>query len=273
MDKYAVLGNPIGHSKSPFIHTIFAQETNQDMEYGSILSPLDGFKETVDNFRKNGGKGLNITVPFKEEAYKYADNLSDRAKKAGAVNTLKFLDDGSSFGDNTDGFGFIWDLKRLNWEVKDSSILLIGAGGALKGIIGPIMEEKPKNVVLVNRTIEKARAIKELYPSIKVLSFEDLNGSNETFNIVVNCTSLSLSNKLPNISEKFITKNSHVYDLMYSNKNTIFLDWAKSLGCNNISDGLGMLVGQAALSFNLWRGVMPESKNVFLKLRELIKNA
>lgn len=270
MDKYAVLGNPVEHSKSPVIHTMFASSTKQQMEYGRLLCPLDAFKETVDTFKKNGGKGLNITVPFKEEAYQYATTLTPRAKIAKAVNTLKFNDDGEIIGDNTDGYGFIWDIKRLGWDFNNKKLLLIGAGGALKGILFPILEQEPKEVYLVNRTIQKALDLQKQYPKLIVRSFEELNGDEVVFDYIINCTSLSLTNQLPNLDKKFIHKNVCVYDLMYASEPTIFLSWAKNLGAQDAQDGLGMLVGQAALSFKLWRGVIPEAAEVFIKLRELL---
>src|SRR5574344_1309302 len=199
MDKYAVLGNPIAHSRSPYIHTEFAKSCNQDLIYDKLLCPLDDFKKTVDTFKNSSGKGLNITVPFKEQAYNYATVLTDRANKAGAVNTLKFCDDGSIIGDNTDGAGFIWDLDRLGWSLKGKKVLLLGAGGASRGIIGPIIERLPSSVLLVNRTISKALSIKDIFPSIMVCSYDDLNDANTTFDYIVNCTSLSISGQVPPI--------------------------------------------------------------------------
>jgi shikimate dehydrogenase len=270
MDKYAVLGNPIAHSRSPYIHTEFAKSCNQDLIYDKLLCPLDDFKKTVDTFKNSSGKGLNITVPFKEQAYNYATVLTDRANKAGAVNTLKFCDDGSIIGDNTDGAGFIWDLDRLGWSLKGKKVLLLGAGGASRGIIGPIIERLPSSVLLVNRTISKALSIKDIFPSIMVCSYDDLNDANTTFDYIVNCTSLSISGQVPPITSKLINVNTKIYDLMYSSKPTAFLEWGKNSGVKCYSDGLGMLVGQAAVSFELWRGVMPNATQVINLMRDAL---
>ncbi len=266
MDKYAVLGNPINHSRSPFIHTMFAEAESQNMEYGRLLCPLDDFKGTVDAFRKEG-KGLNVTVPFKEQAFAYADILTDRAQRAGAVNTLKFCDDGSVIGDNTDGAGFIYDIKRLGWNFSGKNILVLGAGGAARGIIGSILDEKPESVLLVNRTIEKAELIKQSFNEINVTTYDGLLAEGRMFDVIVNATSLSLNGEVPRINESMYS-NVLAYDLMYGKTGaTVFTDYALSNGAQEVSDGLGMLVGQAALSFNLWRGVAPDPAPVLKALR------
>jgi shikimate dehydrogenase len=270
MDKYAVLGNPINHSKSPIIHEIFAKQTKQEIIYDRLLCPIGQFKETVNSFKNSGGKGLNITVPFKEEAYLYADELTERAKSAKAVNTLLFNENGTVLGDNTDGDGFIWDIHRLGWDFKDKKILLVGAGGALKGIIGPILSQLPKEAYLVNRTVKKALEVKDLYNQINVKSFDELKDVDIKFDYIINCTSLSLSNQLPDISKDFVHSDLCVYDLMYSDKETIFQSWALENGAKQANDGLGMLVGQAALSFKLWRSITPPTEEVFKKLREML---
>ncbi|MBQ3775441.1 MAG: shikimate dehydrogenase [Ruminobacter sp.] len=270
MDKYAVLGNPINHSRSPFIHTMFAETTLQNMEYGRLLCPLDDFKNTVDNFRREGGKGLNVTVPFKEQAYAYADTLTDRASKAGAVNTIKFCDDGTVVGDNTDGAGFIYDIKRLGWNFAGKRILILGAGGAARGIIGPILDESPEEILLVNRTLEKAQLIQKNFSQLKVATYESLTGDDISYDVIINATSLSLSGQLPQMNDS-LYKGALVYDLMYGKTDTtVFTEYAKEHGATQVSDGLGMLVGQAALSFNLWRGVSPDPAPVLKALREIL---
>ena len=273
MKKFAVLGNPIKHSKSPFIHKEFSIETNIELIYDFLLCPLDGFVQCVDNFRENGGLGLNITVPFKEHAYAYATELTDRAKKAKAVNTLKFFENGKVVGDNTDGDGIIWDFKRLGWELADKDILIIGAGGASRGILGPILELNPKSISLINRTFEKAKLIQEDYPSISVGTLESTNDLDKKYDIVINATSLSLSNHVPSISKQIFKLNTCCYDLMYTpSGETSFLEWCVEQGVSkdNVSDGLGMLVGQAALSFQLWHGVLPDGKDIIAKVRALV---
>lgn len=252
-DKYVVFGNPVEHSMSPKIHSVFAKQTKQDLIYDKILIPLGQFNTYADNFFKEGGLGCNITVPFKLDAYAYADKLSDYAKAAGAVNTLKKLEDGSIYGDNTDGRGLVFDLLRLNCKLKGSKILIIGAGGAAKGILKPILEQEPCSLTIVNRTLSKAQELAALYQGVKAASFEDLF---DRFDVIINATSLSLTDELPNISDELLAKASFVYDLMYRpNGQTVFTQKAKSLGVNHVYDGFGMLIGQALLSFELWRGV------------------
>jgi shikimate dehydrogenase len=273
MKKFAVLGNPIKHSKSTFIHKEFSKETNIELIYDFMLCPLEGFVQCVDNFRDNGGIGLNITVPFKEHAYAYATELTERAKRAKAVNTLKFFEDGKVIGDNTDGDGLVWDIKRLGWDLVDKDILIIGAGGASRGIIGPILDLCPKSICLVNRTFEKAKLIQEDYPSISVGTLESTYETENKYDVVINATSLSLSNNVPTISEKIFKSNTCCYDLMYTpSGETSFLKWCVDHGVseNNVSDGLGMLVGQAALSFQLWHGVLPTGKDIIAKVRALV---
>ncbi len=268
-DKYAVLGNPIGHSKSPFIHTEFAKLCQQDMEYTSLLCPLDDFKGTVDNFFTQNGKGLNITVPFKEQAYQYATQLTLRAKDAGAVNTLKY-EDGKIIGDNTDGAGFMWDITNRGWSLTDKTVLLVGAGGAARGILGPIMQAKPRLVVIVNRTVSKAQAVAKLFPGVQYFAYDDERLAQMNFEVVINCTSLSLQGKLPPLHNSIITSATKAYDLMYATQPTVFLQWAQKLGAQDVADGLGMLVGQAAESFSLWRGVEPNASAVLATLRSML---
>ena len=271
MDKYAVLGNPIKHSRSPAIHAMFRDETSQDMEYGALLCPLGEFAGTVDRFRAEGGKGLNITVPFKEDAFRYADILTDRARTAGAVNTLRFNDDDTVLGDNTDGAGFIADLNRLGCLVSGKRVLVMGAGGAARGILKPLLDEKPAYLFVANRTVAKALALADLFPGIRAGSYEDLNREGP-FDILVNATSGSLSGAVPPLPDNIMADNAWAYDLMYtSTGRTVFLDWAQEHGAGNVSDGLGMLVGQAQESFRLWRGVSPDPERVLKALREMLK--
>lgn len=271
MDKYAVLGNPVNHSRSPAIHAMFRDETGQEMEYGTLLCPLGSFGETVDGFRSGGGKGLNITVPFKEDAFRYADILTDRAKTAGAVNILRFNDDGTVLGDNTDGAGFIADLKRLKWPVSGKRVLVMGAGGAARGILKPLLEENPASLFLANRTLARAQALAQEFPETVAGSYEDLV-SRGTFDLVINATSGSLSGAVPPLPESVFAAGARAYDLMYTPSGmTVFLEWALSHGCSHVSDGLGMLVGQAGESFLLWRGVSPDPERVLKALREMLR--
>lgn len=274
MDKYAVLGNPVEHSRSPFIHTQFAHHTAQNLTYGRILCPIDGFKETVDKFRQDGGLGLNVTVPFKGQALRYADVATKRAQRAGAANTLRFGRDGVVWADNTDGAGIVWDFKRLNWPLKAARILILGAGGAARGIVGPIVDEKPESILIVNRTEAKAQEIAKAFAQsdvlVEAMSYEALNASAQTFDLIINSTSCSLHGEIPGVCASIISSCSYAYDLMYSENNTAFINEAKALGVKNVADGLGMLVGQAALSFEFWRGVHLDATEVLVELRKMV---
>ncbi|WP_299020644.1 shikimate dehydrogenase [uncultured Photobacterium sp.] len=272
MDKYVVFGNPIAQSKSPLIHTLFARQTSQAMTYEAQLVPLDEFKAAADHFFSFGGRGCNVTVPFKEEAFLYATQLTERAKLAGAVNTLKKLDDGVILGDNTDGEGLVQDLMQHQVELPGKRILLIGAGGAARGVILPLLAKQPAQLVITNRTLSKAAQLAEVfsqYGEVEVAALDDLDAP--TFDVIINSTSASLNNQLPGISEKLITPDVTCYDMVYGSASTIFNRWAKDLGAGKTLDGLGMLVGQAAESFMLWRGIRPGARQVQRELRRIMK--
>lgn len=269
-DSYAVIGNPIHHSKSPIIHREFARQTHQDMQYEAILAPLDGFEAAVRRFQQQGGKGLNVTLPFKLEAYTLSTRLTDRANAAQAVNTLKFDEDLSIFGDNTDGVGLIRDIE-LNQGViiRGKSVLLMGAGGAARGVILPLLEHKPRLLAIANRTQVKAHALLRQFSShghIAAGHYQDFSGEN--FDIVINATSASLHTELPPLPIGIFTEQTLAYDMMYSHELTPFLKFAKQQGVNSLVDGIGMLVEQAAESFFLWRGIRPQTKTVI----EMLKN-
>lgn len=268
-DLYAVMGNPINHSKSPIIHSQFAEQAKQDLVYSAMLVPTESFEPAVKDFFKGSGRGLNITVPFKENAYQLADNLTPRAKTAEAVNTLVLQEDGSILGDNTDGAGLVRDLvMNQNVSLAGKTVLVIGAGGAVRGILQPFLEEVPEKIVIVNRTVEKAQALADSFKAlgnIEAKTFEELN---ESFDVIINGTSASLSGELPPIPQTVIGENTCVYDMMYGKELTPFLKWAQDTGAAKVMDGLGMLVEQAAVSFEIWRGVKPNSQLVLAKLRE-----
>ncbi|MBQ2381895.1 MAG: shikimate dehydrogenase [Succinivibrio sp.] len=250
-DRYAVFGNPIAHSLSPQIHSYFADQTKQDLVYDRVLVPEGEFKATADKFFSEGGCGCNVTVPCKLDAYSYADILTEYAKAAGAVNTLKKLPDGSVLGDNTDGRGLVLDLLRTNCPLKGSRILIIGAGGAARGIIKPIVEQLPQSVTIVNRTLSKAKELAAIYEGVEATDFSELDG---VFDVIINATSTSLDGKLPAISDSIYKNAVYAYDLMYrKNENTVFVQKALDCGIKHVYDGFGMLVGQAILSFELWR--------------------
>ncbi|GAB2198241.1 shikimate dehydrogenase [Sessilibacter sp. MAH4] len=272
-DNYAVFGNPIAHSKSPDIHRLFSEQTQQTMSYTKQLVELDEFEKTVTEFASQGGCGLNITVPFKLEAFDFADELTSRAQNAGAVNTLLFKDN-KVIGDNTDGFGLVYDItENLGWSFSGKKVLILGAGGAVRGILQPILEQHPNNVCVANRTASKAVELAEHFSkfgSITGCGFSEIEDS--PFDIIINGTSASISGDLPPLPEKVADNTTHAYDLMYGKEPTVFMKWAASKNCTAIADGLGMLVCQAAESFYLWRGVRPETKPVITYLRNALNS-
>ena len=269
LDAYAVIGNPISHSKSPLIHTAFAQQTDQAMRYDAILSPQNEFQQTVSSFHQQGGKGINVTVPFKIEAYELATHLTKRAQMAQAVNTLKF-EDHEILGDNTDGAGLVCDItKNLNIPIEAKRILLMGAGGAARGVILPILQHNPTILAIANRTPQKAQALQQQFATHgEIVAGEFMDFSGEQFDIIINATSASLHDALPALPERIFANNSLAYDMMYSLEPTSFLLFAKQNGASHLADGMGMLVEQAAESFFLWRGIRPETKSVIAKLKQ-----
>lgn len=261
-DRYAVFGHPIAHSKSPQIHAAFARQTGQDMSYEAILAPRDGFASSVAAFIAAGGRGANVTVPFKEDAYRLASRLSPRAQRAGAVNTLVF-DDGI-LGDNTDGAGLVADLTRnLHCALAGKRILLVGAGGAARGVIDPLLDQTPAEFVIANRTVSRAQELADLFGrGIRACGFD---AADTPFDLVINATAASLAGKLPPLSPRIFTAGTLAYDMMYG-RDTPFLAFARSHGAAT-ADGLGMLVEQAAEAFYLWRGVRPDTAPVIAALR------
>lgn len=269
MDKYAVFGNPIAQSKSPFIHTEFAKQTSQALEYSAIGPEVDQFQSAITSFIAAGGKGANVTAPFKEQAYEMASHLSERAQLAQAVNTLSFNSDGSVSGDNTDGAGLLADLINHSAPLG-KRVLLIGAGGAARGVIQPLLEQNPEVLVITNRTHSKAEALAEYFKShgnITALTAEQLNQQGE-FDLVINSSSSSLFGELPDIPASIFKDQGFAYDMSYKATNTVFVDWALANGVAKAIDGLGMLVGQAAESFYVWREVKPDTSPVETLLRQ-----
>ena len=267
-DLYAVFGNPINHSKSPVIHRQFAEQTGQDMHYTKQLVNEGEFETAAQEFFERGGRGLNITVPFKLNAFEFAQKRTPRAERAGAVNTLARLGDGTILGDNTDGIGMIHDMHNLGWELQDKRVLILGAGGAVRGILQPLLEEQPARVTIANRTPSKAEELAKNFldlGDIQAKSFTQLTG--DVFDIVINGTSASLQGELPPLPEKLLADNACCYDMMYGAEPTIFLQWARGHGAAHTADGLGMLVGQAAEAFYLWRQIRPEVIPVITALR------
>lgn len=267
-DQYAVFGNPINHSKSPAIHRQFAEQTGQDLHYAKQLVAEDAFVKTAQAFFAEGGKGLNVTVPFKVDAFHFAQQLTQRAQRAGAVNTLAIQANGRVLGDNTDGIGMVHDMHNLGWELQGKRILILGAGGAVRGIMQPVLAEHPIQVVIANRTVSKAEELAAHFHDlgdVQAFSFEQLAG--ESFDVVINGTSASLSGDLPPLPTGLLNPNASCYDLMYGAEPTVFLQWASEQGAVKLADGLGMLVGQAAESFYLWRQIRPEVVPVITALR------
>lgn len=266
IDRYAVIGNPVAHSKSPQIHALFAHENGQDMAYERLLAPLDRFRETVERFRTEGGRGLNVTVPFKEEAYRLATACTERARSAEAVNTLRF-DTGAIYGDNTDGAGLVRDIcDNLGVAIAGRRVLLLGAGGAARGVIAPLLAEGPEKLTIANRTVERARVLERHFaPAVVAGGYEALSGS--SFDIVINATSASLAGALPPLPPGMFAAGSLAYDMMYGAGPTPFLRWAQDQGAALAADGLGMLIEQAAESFFVWRGIRPRTDTVFAAFR------
>lgn len=265
-DRYAVVGNPIAHSKSPDIHARFAAQTGQDMTYERLLAPLDGFTDTIAAFVSQGGRGVNVTVPFKLEAHALASTLSERARAAGAVNTLSF--DGVAIaGDNTDGVGLVTDIvANAGFSLTGLRVLLLGAGGAARGVLLPLLGERPLDLVIANRTAARAEELAAMfapYGPVRAATFDALAGQ---FDLVVNATSASLADEVPPIPPQVFGAGTLAYDMMYGAQPTAFMrlaDQEKAM----TRDGLGMLVEQAAESFFIWRGVRPDTAPVHAALR------
>ena len=266
-DHYAVIGNPIEHSKSPAIHKMFAEQTDEDIEYGRILGK--DFEKDVKDFIDAGGRGLNVTVPFKEQAFQMATTLSDRAKTAEAVNTLLFKDGQSIEGDNTDGVGLVTDLGCNHlFNFAGSKILLLGAGGASKGVLRPLLEQAPVKLVVANRTASKAVALAEQVGAIGNVSgcgLDQLAG--QRFDLIINGTAAGLTGDLPAIPDDCLETGGWTYDMMYSTEPTAFVRWGKNHQAGKALDGLGMLVEQAAESCYLWRNVRPDTSQDIADLR------
>ena len=266
-DRYAVMGNPIGHSKSPRIHALFAAQTGQQLEYTAIQVDPGGFRQAVGNFDSSGGKGLNVTVPFKQEAWELVGQRSERAERAGAVNTIIFNGDGSR-GDNTDGIGLVNDLLHHDIPIRGQQILLVGAGGAARGVVGPLLEHVPARLVIVNRTPDKAVELAARFADlgkVEGCGFPALAG--QRFDLLINATSASLHGELPPLPDDVLAPGAACYDMMYSAAPTPFQEWARKHGVEQNLDGLGMLVEQAAEAFYLWRGVRPDTAPVIAQLR------
>lgn len=268
-DRYAVMGNPIGHSKSPQIHAAFAAQTGQSLSYTALLVELDAFASRVAAFHRDGGRGLNITVPFKQEAWALAETRTARAERAGAVNTLWWDEQGRLRGDTTDGVGLVRDLRdNHRIAIAGQRVLLVGAGGAARGVIEPLLEEQPTELWIVNRTASKAHELATLFAGFGLVTgcgFDALE--TEQFDLVINATAAGLAAEVPPLPITVFTRTASAYDMMYSREPTAFVHWALQQGAKRAMDGLGMLVEQAAEAFYIWRGVRPATGPVIAQLR------
>ena len=268
-DLYAVFGNPIAQSKSPIIHAEFAKQTTQDIQYTKELIPVESFSKSVrEFFAQPNGKGLNITVPFKVDAFNLVDELTPRAKIAGAINFIAKQADGKLLGDNTDGIGMVKDMLNLGWTIKGKHVLILGAGGAVRGVLQPLLDQDPTSITIANRTLSKAEELVQHFQSKKISAAEYEQLAGKEFDLIINGTSASLHGDLPPLPEKILCDTACCYDMMYGAEPTIFLKWAQKNNAAQIADGLGMLVNQAAEAFYLWRGVKPDAANVIHLLRK-----
>ncbi|WWP00580.1 MAG: shikimate dehydrogenase [Candidatus Dasytiphilus stammeri] len=269
MINYAVFGNPVKHSKSPRIHQLFADQMNMKHHtYGSISASIENFKEELNKFFESGAHGANITIPFKKQAYDLCHKLTKRALLAGSVNTIKRLEGNQLLGDNTDGIGLLIDLKRINFIKPKDKILIIGAGGAAHGIIFPLLSYGC-SIMINNRTISHAEKIVHRFKKYgKISILTNFNQYDYKFNIIINATSCGLYGKKPELPNKLITSSTYCYDIFYQSKLTPFLQWCKQHGCQQYTDGIGMLIAQAAESFLLWHGVLPQFQNIIKTIKD-----
>ena len=269
MSKYAVIGNPIKHSKSPQIHAAFARQENFKIDYQRILAQESTFTQTVNDFFASGGKGLNVTVPFKVNAYQQCTFLNEYAEAAKAVNTISVNESNEWLGANTDGIGLLRDLKEnLHISLENKNILILGAGGATRGILLPLLQQKPNKLIIANRTVHKANDLAKAFHHIGSVHGCGFDGvGEEAFDIIINATSASLENTVPPVPSHTLNEESICYDLAYSDEPTAFINWAYQLGAKRCHDGIGMLIEQAAESYYIWRNFKPNTKEVFTLLR------
>jgi len=265
-DRYCVFGHPVAHSKSPAIHAAFAAQTGQAMEYTAIEAPLDDFAGAWRRFVAEGGRGANVTVPFKEEAFRLCDTLSQRARRAGAVNTLLLGKNGLTYGDTTDGVGLVRDLVRHGVTLAGARILVLGAGGAVRGVLEPLLVEAPASLLVANRTAEKAVRLAADFRELGEITGGGFDAVGGPFDVVINGTSASLAGDLPPLPDDLFSAGATACDMMYGAEPTVFLRWAEARGARTL-DGLGMLVEQAAESFFQWRGRRPDTAPVLAELR------
>lgn len=268
MERYTVFGNPVAHSRSPQIHLAFAAQRGQILNYERTLVPYGGFPDAVGSFFARGGKGANVTLPFKEEAFALCEAASERAARAGAANTL-WQQDGQLYGDNTDGIGLVTDIRgNLGWQITRKRVLVLGAGGAVRGVLGPLMEQTPAEITIANRTVEKAEALVERFTGRGVALYatplEPLRGQ---YDLIINAISAGLQGDALTLPETVMAPDCACYDMLYGDRRTPFLQWAQEAGAVTLADGLGMLVEQAAEAFRLWHHWQPDTRPVIAMLR------
>jgi len=270
IDKYAVFGNPIKHSKSPAIHAAFARQCDRQLQYRAVLVKPDGFAQAARKFFDGGGAGLNVTQPFKQDAFAFADRLSIRAERAGAVNTLSLNGDGCIEGDNTDGIGLVRAMvANLGWAVQGLRVLIIGAGGAARGVLETLLREKPQQLLVVNSTAERAEKLAKALADIGPVTggaYSLTNG--HAFDLIINASSAGLNGETPQLPGTLLTERSCCYDMIYGAEPTAFMRWAAHHTAWAVSDGLGMLVEQAAQSFYIWQHLRPETRPVMRQIRD-----
>ncbi|MES2720354.1 MAG: shikimate dehydrogenase [Pseudomonadota bacterium] len=271
LDRYAVIGNPIAHSKSPAIHREFAGQTGQSLTYEALLAPLDDFAGAWQRFREAGGKGANVTVPFKEQAWTLSQQRTHRAELAGAVNTLSIATNGELLGDNTDGIGLVRDITaNAGWSLAGKRILMLGAGGAARGVIQPLLAAGAAQVMVANRTLAKAQTLAQVFAGegdVQALDLSALGQVAQPFDVLINATSASLQGESLALPSSIHHADSAAYDMMYGSE-TPFLRWARAQGLSRCRDGAGMLIEQAAEAFFIWRGVRPSTENLLLAMRQ-----
>ena len=270
VDNYCVMGNPIKHSKSPQIHAMFASQCRQDLHYQAVLVEPDSFTKALSLFQQQGGKGLNVTVPFKVDAWNELKHLSARAEKAAAVNTIWFDNEGKGHGDNTDGIGLINDLNANGIRLQDKRVLILGAGGAVRGVLASLAGQDLKDLMVMNRTLSKARELQRLFVDeieIQVCAYDEHIAVSP--DIIINATSAGLQGRLPPVRAELLA-GTICYDMVYASEDTAFVSWAKANGAKLALDGLGMLVEQAAESFYIWRNQRPQTKPVIDFLRKQV---
>jgi len=273
MSKYTVIGQPIAHSLSPQIHQVFASLTHRSIQYTRTESSVEDFSDTLDRFQRNGGQGCNVTVPFKQLAVMHCHNLDASASVAGAVNTILMHEDGSRVGHNTDGSGLCADLEsNIQFLIESKRVLILGAGGATRGILGPLLSRNPTQIAIANRTESKALELADTFKnhgSVRGSSFQSIKELGE-FDLVLNATSMSLQGESPPLTESTFAADALAYDLMYAKSDTQFMTLSRTLGASNICNGFGMLVEQAADAFLIWEGVRPDTRLAYPELLSLI---